>query len=155
MLSPCEPSNKKIYPTYESWVNEKLEDVRGRKDYKAIYEKMLKFEQTHLYLCNKYTGEMLLHGDLYHNNILLGENYNYRIIDPIGAVGDVVFDISLFMVSEVYDKCGDNLKKHFNCMIRLISDKLDIPEYDLRCLFYIGLCMSDNWNFESPCGTYH
>ena len=98
------PTNKDFYSTYMGWVSRITEYMRHRKDHANLYEKMAKAEQLCRGLCVKYPGEMLLHGDFHHDNILLGEHNMYRIIDPKGVVGDAVFDIPRFILNEFEDE---------------------------------------------------
>lgn len=41
--------------------------------------------------------EVLLHGDFHHDNILLGENNRWLVIDPEGLIGDPGYDMGLFI----------------------------------------------------------
>jgi len=64
-------------------------------DYIDLYNKMIEAEEICRQLWEKYTDRLLLHGDLYHDNILLGKN-GYCAIDPIGVIGDPVFNIPIY-----------------------------------------------------------
>jgi len=138
------PVDKTKYPTYMDWVSRIAAYMRTRADFKELAEKMTKAEEVCRHLWTKYTGEMLLHGDLHHDNILLGE-HGYRIIDPKGVVGDAVFDIPRFILNEDDLDKGDN----FAYIVRVLSEKLDIPKQDIILLFYVEMCMGNSWNVES------
>ena len=138
------PTNKIKYPTYMDWVSRIATYMRTRTDFKDMSEKMTNAEEICHYLWRKYTGEMLLHGDLHHDNILLSE-HGYRIIDPKGVVGDSVFDIPRFILNE------DNLDKNdnFAYIVHTLTEKLYVSEQDIRLLFYVEMCMANSWNVES------
>ena len=140
------PTDKAIYKTYMGWVSDITEYMRDRKDYENFYEHMYKAEQVCRSLCEKYTGEMLLHGDLHHDNILLGSDNNYRIIDPKGVVNDIVFDIPRFILNEFDDVMDDAFYNKYVYITRTLSEKLNIPEHDIRRLTYVEMCMANCWN---------
>jgi len=144
------PADKVKYPTYMDWVSRIAAYMRTRTDFKELSEKMTKAEEVCRCLWTKYIriptnpgGEMLLHGDLHHDNILLSED-GYRIIDPKGVVGDPVFDIPRFILNEDDLEKGDN----FAYIVRTLEEKLDVPEQDIRMLFYVEKCMGNSWSVE-------
>jgi len=92
---------------------------------------------------------MLLHGDLHHDNVLLGGDNRYRIIDPKGVVGDVVFDIPRFILNEFDDDLDDAFHGKLTHITRTLATRLDIPECDIRRLTYVEMCMANCWNVES------
>lgn len=145
----AKPIDKSVYPTYMGWVSRITEYMRGRKDYEKLYGQMAKAEQICRTLCKKYTGEMLLHGDLHHDNILLAGDNHYCIIDPKGVVGDIVFDIPRFILNEFEEELNDDFYKKIIHITRTLSCKLSIPESDIRRLIYVEMCMSESWNVES------
>ena len=143
------PIDKTLYPTYMGWVSRITEYMRGRNDYQFLYRKMLKAEQICGELCEKYHGELLLHGDLHHDNILLEGDNRYRIIDPKGVIGDGVFDIPRFILNEFGDTMNEGFQSKYALIIQTLSEKFAIPEIDIRKLTYIEMCMANCWNVES------
>jgi len=143
------PINKEIYPTYMGWVSRITEYMRNRRDYEILYEKMANAEQLCRKLCGKYPGEMLLHGDFHHDNILLDKENRYRIIDPKGVVGDAVFDIPRFILNEFDDVLDENFYNKFTHITKTLSEKFNIPESDIRSLTYVEMCMANSWCVES------
>ena len=144
-----EPTDKTIYPTYRGWVSRITEFMSHRAEHQLLYEKMAGAELICRSLCEKYPGEKLLHGDFHHDNILLDVKNKYRIIDPKGVIGDPVFDIPRFILNEFEDKCDEAFIKKYTCITKYLSEKLDIPEFDIRCLVYVETCMANCWNVES------
>lgn len=143
------PTDNTVYPTYMEWVSEITEDMKEYKEYKKLYEKMQKAEQICRRIWEKYPDKMLLHGDLHHDNILLDNNRCYRIIDPKGVVGNIEFDIPRFILNEFDDVIDDKFHKKFVHITRTFAEKLNIPEYEIRCLTYIEICMSVCWCVNS------
>ena len=144
-----EPVYKTVYPTYLGWVTRITEYMSSRTDYKLLYEKMIEAEEICKNLCDKYPNEMLLHGDFHHDNILLDTNKQYRIIDPKGVIGDSVFDIPRFILNEFDDEHNEDFINKFTYITKSLSAKFNIPEYDVRCLTHVEMCMANCWNVES------
>jgi streptomycin 6-kinase len=142
------PTDRTAYPTYMKRVRHITEYMRSRKEHETLYAKMVKAEQICRELCEKYTGEMLLHGDLHQENILLGSNNRYHIIDPHGVIGDVVFEIPRFILNEFRDNSDDKFHAKFAHIIRTFSENLSIPEHDIRRLTYVETCMDSCWDVE-------
>ena len=142
------PANKTIYPTYMEWVSRITKYMQTRKDYPELFHKMVAAKQICLELCKKYPGQMLLHGDLHHDNILLGEDNRYYIIDPHGVIGDVVFDIPRFIMNEFEDGIDGDFPKRYAYITHTLAERLKIPEYDIRRLTYVEMCLGNCWMVE-------
>lgn len=137
------PADITKYLTYMDWVSNITAFMKTRSDYEDLCDKMIKADEICRCLWEKYTDRLLLHGDLHHDNILLGKN-GYIAIDPKGVVGDAVFDIPRFILNEDDWDNEDN----FNHIVKTISAKLNISEQDIRALFYVELCMAHCWRVE-------
>ena len=140
-----ETADKANYPTYMQWVSEAIKNTREQE----IYEKMAKAEQICRDLCVKYPGEMLLHGDLHHDNILLGGDNRYHIIDPKGVIGDSMFDIPRFILNEFDDVHTEEFYNKLTHITRTLSAKLEILESDIRRLTYVELCLAQCWSADN------
>jgi len=139
------PADKTAYPSYMDWVSGITQYMRRREDHRVLYEKMAKAEQICRELCETYSGEMLLHGDLHHHNILRGKQERWRIIDPKGVVGDPVFDIPRFILNEFGDE-PEHEKLVY--VIQALSRKNGVPENDLRRLLYVDTYVCNCWMLE-------
>lgn len=138
------PADQTAYPAYLDWVSRITEYMRGREDHKILCGKMAKAQRICRGLCARFPGEMLLHGDLHHDNILLGGEGRWRVIDPKGVVGDVVFDIPRFILNEFADGFDESLPR----VIQTLSEKLHVPQNDLARLTYVETCMAHCWITE-------
>ena len=141
------PQDKAIYPTYMDWVSRITEYIKNRNDYKDLCAKMIHAEEIFRLIWSEYNNEMLLHGDFHHDNILLGENNQYRIIDPKGVVGDKVFDIARFILNEFGD-VSDSAYEKIDYIIRTVAKRLNINESVIRRLLYAEACMAHCWCVE-------
>jgi len=142
-------SNKTVYPTYMQWVSRITQYMREINEQKNLFRKMLRAEEICHSLCEKYPGEMLLHGDLHHDNILLDKDNSYLAIDPKGVVGDIVFDIPRFILNEFGDTIDDCLVNKIAYITQELSKKLHIPQYDIHRLLFVEICMANSWSVES------
>lgn len=145
-----ESANPELYPTYTDWVTRITEFMSKREDYKELYAYMKKAKDICISLNSKHTKKMLLHGDLHHDNILLSNNGEYRIIDPKGVIGDPIFDVPRFILNEQDDdKSSDENYLHTCKIIDYFEDSLNIPNKTLKQCFFIEMAMANCWNVES------
>lgn len=144
-----EQADNTVYPTYMEWVSRITEYMRGRNDHKALFAKMANAERICRKLWEKYPDRLLLHGDLHHDNILLGSDSQYRLIDPKGVIGDRVFDIPRFILNEFEDKRDDKFADKYMRITKSLAQKFKIDEYDIRCLAHVEMCMAACWSVES------
>ena len=110
------------YPTYKGWIERFIKLAYNRDDIKEHgYKAMAIYDE----IVRSYDKNMLLHGDLHHENII-SDGFGYRIIDPKGVIGDPVFDCSRFIM----DEFRDNL---------LLSNQADIIDFTNRLGNAIGI----------------
>ncbi len=141
------PINKQSYPTYLGWVTRIAKYMSTREDYPCLAKHMDKASKLCQSMVQRYNGKLLLHGDLHHDNILLGSD-GYYVIDPKGVVGDRVFDIPRFILNEFGDGINDEFVKRYHYIVAYISKRLAIPQNDINRLMYIETCMANSWNVE-------
>ncbi|MDF2935996.1 MAG: aminoglycoside resistance protein [Paenibacillaceae bacterium] len=144
-----EPADPGAYPTYLDWVTRIAGYMLGREEYLELSSHMQKAEALCRTLWIVYPRQLLLHGDLHHDNILLNESGAYRIIDPKGVVGDPVFDIPRFILNETEEEVTPDTYGRLNTVITSLAVQLDVPEAVIRQVFYIETAMSQCWNVES------
>ena len=90
------------FPTYTEWFEAGKKGTKNREDCEELYQYLDSAERMLTDICKKYSRNLLLHGDLHHENILKNEN-GYTVIDPKGVIGDPVFDLSRFILDEFRD----------------------------------------------------
>lgn len=64
-------------------------------------------------------------------------------------VGDIVFDIPRFILNEFDDVHDDRFYDKFVHITRTLSENFNIPEYDIRRLTYVEMCMAICWSVDS------
>ena len=147
------PPNANLYPTYFSWVDRITEFMSAKTvEHKELYLLMKKARDICSLLCTDYPRMMLLHGDLHHDNILLGSDNKYRIIDPKGVIGDPIFDIPRFILNEFYDEDNvpyDIYSTHVNTVADYFADSLCVPKDVITKCVFIETTMCNCWCIES------
>ena len=124
------------FPTYTGWFEEGKEGTKNRGDCEDMYQYLDRAEQMLADICKKYSRNLLLHGDLHHENILKNEHGGYTVIDPKGVIGDPVFDLSRFILDEFRDDLTSEPKEAIIDFVQKLADGVGIPcEILLRCLF--------------------
>lgn len=139
------PKKTEIYPTYIEWISRITDYMSRRQDCKDLYLHMKKAEDLCLSVCSIYSEHMLLHGDIHQDNILLGKNDEYKLIDPKGVVGDPVFDIAQFIWNEFGDETNDDVYKKINYILNTFEARLKIPYRILIKCLYIQTTMCECW----------
>lgn len=142
------PANAEIYPTYTGWVSRITETMGKRQDCKELYLYMKKAKDICLSVSTLYSQTMLLHGDFHHDNILLGHDGEYKIIDPKGVIGDPVFDVPRFILNEFGDEITTELYKKINDIIGILGKELHIPNDILKQCLFVETTMGVCWSAE-------
>lgn len=136
------------YPTYTEWVSRITDYMSARQDYKELYMYMKKAKEIYGSVSSLYSQKLLLHGDFHHDNILLGNNGEYVIIDPKGVIGDPVFDVARFILNEFGDEINNDLYKKINDILYILEKKLSIPNIILRKCLFVETTMGICWCIE-------
>lgn len=99
-------------------------------------------------LLNSTKKEVLLHGDLHHDNILKNGD-GWLIIDPKGFIGDPAFELAAYLcnpIPELLQK--DNAKELIIRRIKLLAEQLDIPEQRIRDWLYVKSVLCWAWSLD-------
>lgn len=136
------------YPTYLGWVQRITAYMDTRQDSIELATYMKIAEQISLELSEQYTEKKLLHGDLHHDNILLGKGGQYRLIDPKGVIGDPIFELGRFILNEPYEE-APKPDEYVKGMIGKLYEQLNIPQDVLMKVFFIEAAMASCWHIES------
>ncbi|RXZ81061.1 aminoglycoside resistance protein [Paenibacillaceae bacterium] len=143
------PVKAEMFPTYTAWVAKITAYMSKREDCIELYEYMKKANAICLSVSALYSQKMLLHGDFHHDNILLGQDGAYVIIDPKGVIGDPVFDVPRFILNEFGDEITADLYQKINEIISIFETKLHIPNDILRKCLFVETAMGVCWSVES------
>ena len=137
------PENSK-FPRLEDWFKnfEKAEKT----EFPSIYIKRARkfFDEL-----TESKQEMLLHGDFHHENILSAAREPFLAIDPKGIVGDIGYDISIFLINHAgWLKSEPGLPKILNSAIQKFAEAFEIEPRALRKWVFAHTVLSAWWTFE-------
>ena len=143
------PSGMYLYPSYRDWVVGVTDKMKDREDCRELYGYMAKAKAIFLSVEAEYKKQVLLHGDFHHDNILLGNDGHYVLIDPKGVLGHPVFDLPRFILNEFEDNLTKELKDKISYIIRYLEGELSIPAQTLRRCLYVEAVMAQCWDAEN------
>jgi streptomycin 6-kinase len=93
--------------------------------------------------------KFLIHGDLHHDNILSAERAPFLAIDPKGIIGDIGYEISVFLNNHVLWLAGESeISEKLKDIIKLFSEAFEIEPIDLRKWAFAQMVLSAWWTFE-------
>lgn len=137
------------YSTYFEWIKNARASIEKIEQGEIIIEQIKRAEEICGDLFDKYAERVVLHGDLHHDNMLLSEEGNYKIIDAKGVLGPQIFDIPRFILNELDEKSGTEGKEYILNVIEKISRLLSYPTTDLKDLFFMETALACAWCLES------
>lgn len=90
----------------------------------------------------------LLHGDLHHENIILGSHNTWKAIDPKGVVGEQAYEVGAFMINPAGLLSCSSLKELFEMRLSTFSNLLAIDRERLIAASYVRAILSACWSVE-------
>jgi AraC-like DNA-binding protein len=153
-----ETKNPDIYYSYTHWVNTigmpdellfgdreaELKDFENLKELQPeLYPHALKAKEIYLNLLCVYDKKLLLHGRLDSYNIKSCGNGKYKVANPVGVVGDPVFEAGSFIFWECFKWHEITMEpEKAETIIGYLEKRLNIPDKILRQVFYIATVMA-------------
>lgn len=93
--------------------------------------------------------KFLIHGDLHHENILSAERESFLAIDPKGVVGQIGYEISVFLNNHSWWLANDvRLREKLDYAVLKFSEAFEIESQTLRKWAYAQGVLSAWWTFE-------
>lgn len=97
--------------------------------------------------------EMLLHGDLHHDNILRGRDRHWVAIDPHGVLGDPAWEVAPFL----FNRLDRHARPDWRAIIRrradIISDELALPRDRVYAWSAVRAVQSAFWSLRDEPST--
>lgn len=100
-------------------------------------------------LCASATEEVVLHGDLHHDNVLRGTREPWLAIDPHGLVGDPGYEISSLFFNPDPDNRDEALTALVPSRVEQLADELAMPLDRVVSWGFVKAVMSDVWTAEA------
>jgi streptomycin 6-kinase len=93
--------------------------------------------------------EFLIHGDLHHENILSATREPFLAIDPKGIVGEIGYEISVFLNNHLCWQIAEpDLKGKLDAAVQQFSEAFAIEPQHLRKWAFAQMVLSAWWTFE-------
>jgi len=131
------------YPTYQTWLEKVRKNLVDKGDLEEVLFYLDEALKVYEELKRDYPNDVLLHGDLHQENLLLNEQNKYIIIDPKGVVDMPVMEVARFLLNET--PCEE---KELWEMVAIISNVIEIPEIDIIKSLFIDATLSNSWTLE-------
>lgn len=138
------PPAARAFPTLDEWVGSFLRARKTNFDFARVKRAQRIFER----LIGS-SAQSLLHGDLHHQNILSARGERFLAIDPKGIVGDIGFEISVFLnnprgwILSVPDR-----RKMLCRRVEQFAEAFAIEPGDLRDWAFAEAVLSAWWTIE-------
>ena len=144
---PVPATSRDEFPEYRQWCEQAfrqfaLSPSKGIENFQADINQASIILET---ILASRDGAWLLHGDLHHENMVLGDNGNYLAIDPKGVKGPRILEYGRFIHNFIRDESTDSEK-----IIKLrLANLPAYPDDDLLGVAYLDLVLSLTWTFNS------
>jgi len=93
--------------------------------------------------------QFLLHGDLHHKNLLLGEINNWIAIDPKGVVGEAAFEVGALLLNPIPELIHrPDLIKVQEQRLKILEESLSIDQKRLASWSFVRTVLSAIWSLE-------
>ena len=135
--------NPNNFPTISDWLEE-LNMISLVPEQHLAKAKLLKRR-----LFATQEKQVLLHGDLHHENILQSGS-NWVVIDPKGVIGEIGYEVGVFIYNPIPELLlAPDPKAIISRRIKLFSEILDIDMQRICDLSYVRAILSAVWCGES------
>jgi streptomycin 6-kinase len=140
-----EPPETSEFPRLEQW----FEGLQIAEKINFAPEHVKKARRFFDELNSSTKAKTLLHGDFHHENILSAEREKFLAIDPKGIVGDIGYDLSVFMINHAHWlKSEPDLPEKLDGAIRAFSEAFAVEPQNLRKWIFAHSVLSAWWTFE-------
>ncbi|HSK71137.1 MAG TPA: aminoglycoside phosphotransferase family protein [Pyrinomonadaceae bacterium] len=145
------PPENHNFPTLEKWFEGFIEAEKINFAPNYVKKARMFFDE----LTANSKQQTLLHGDFHHENILSAEREPFLAIDPKGIVGDIGYDISVFLINQAnWLKTESNLKGKLDFTILQFAEGFEIEPQNLRKWVFAHSVLSAWWTFEENCENW-
>lgn len=133
------------FPTLENWMNGLRTAEKVNFAPRSVARARNYFEE----LSDASEQNLLLHGDLHHENILSAERESFLAIDPKGVIGDIGYEIGVFLNNQRrLIRTRQNLARILARRVEQFALSFDIEPQKLRKWAFVQAILSAWWVFE-------
>ncbi len=140
----CSPPENTVFPTLEKWIDSFLRAEKTNFDFASVKKARKIFDR----LIGS-SEQLLLHGDLHHQNILSARRDSFLAIDPKGIIGDIGFEISVFLNNpRGWLLPNPDCRKIAQRRVKQFAEAFAIEPRDLCDWAYAEAVLSTWWTLE-------
>lgn len=138
---------KSHFPRFSRWVERAFRLTRTEWDPQELMPRVLidRAEQAFWEIERTSVQDVLLHGDLHHENILFDDKAGWIAIDPKGVLGPACLEVGRFIQNQLP---VDNMQKVIRERLEIFSDELEVPVEFLAASALVDVVLSHCWSFE-------
>ncbi|MBA2621749.1 MAG: phosphotransferase [Acidobacteria bacterium] len=146
MRKICRPPPKNHdFPTLENWISKLQTAAETEFAPRSVAKALNYFEE----LSDASEQNLLLHGDLHHENILSATRESFLAIDPKGVVGNVGYEIAVFLNNQRrLIRSRQNLRDILAERVEQFAESLEIEPRKLRKWAFVQAVLAAWWGFE-------
>ncbi len=132
------------FPTLDFWFDDfnKKRNVRPEKEFDKASELLKEINSDP-------EQKYLLHGDFHHENILSSERNGFLAIDPEGFIGNIGFEIAVFLNQHaIWIKHEKNFLLKIENIVEQFSESFELTEEFLKKWAWTHCVLGAWWDFE-------
>ncbi len=146
----CKPPETGEFPTLKNWMNGLQTAAKVNFAPRLVAKARNYFAE----LSDAPEQNLLLHGDLHHENILSAERESFLAIDPKGVIGDIGYEIGVFLNNQRrLIRTRQNLSQILAQRVEQFAQSFEIEPQKLRKWAFAQAVLSAWWVFEDT-GTF-
>ena len=138
-------------PSFAQWVERAFRLTRTEWDPQERMPRDLidRAEEAFAWVARSGGDEVVLHGDLHHENILLDEGSGWTAIDPKGVIGVPCLEVGRFVQNQLPEELSAERREGMVCeRVRILSDGLGYAPEMLSASALVDCVLSHCWSFE-------
>lgn len=141
----CKPPETVEFPTLESW----MDGLRTAQKVNFAPRRIARARRYFEELSGASEQNLLLHGDLHHENILSAERESFLAIDPKGVIGNIGYEIGVFLNNQRrLMRTRQNLAQILTRRVEQFAQSFEIEPQKLRKWAFVQAILSAWWIFE-------
>lgn len=142
-------------PTFAGWVERAFRLTRTQWDPEELMPRDLidRAEAAFEEILHSSDADVVLHGDLHHENILLDSGSGWTAIDPKGVVGPRCLEVGRFLQNQLPDTLtAQRLESLVRERLDVLGLELALPRRTLIASGLVDCVLSHCWHFEEESG---
>lgn len=138
------------FPTFAQWTERAFRLTRTQWDPEELMPRDLldRAEQAFAELSEGSSGDVLLHGDLHHENILLDDASGWVAIDPKGVIGPHPLEAGRFLHNQLERVPSSDIAEIVSQRLEALSEELELERATLAASGLVDCVLAHCWCFE-------